>query len=827
MESPDAIVRAGLFLFARGDVMISKSVPARCHTRSFAMGIDYITEHAHERACVQATRSFGDGIGYASAPKKAAWVHLRGVTSVETAAIEMEAVAVLSRRCKDPVYHLIVAYANGEHPTREQVVSDAERLLKSVGMERNQYVLAAHQDTDNYHAHVIANRIGPDGKANDLWHERIKRERACAEIAAERGWEIVVGHHNRDIVQRVRHLYAPTPDPERRLSDGAYRRLHERGELPWQESARPYVLDAVDRAKEWNDLHQRLGAHGVVAKLVRRSGRIRGLAFAEGFERGAPGCAASRIDGRCALPALERRFGPFTPSHELGKETIDAARWAQNARVTILNAVDSARSWEDLAQQLDRDGIVVKLIARGTRLQGIAFAQGRDPGAPGCGASRIHPRCKKAMLEQRFGPCPFMPEQPPKRSRNSLRDRAEREANTDARWALRDAQRIVDHARMRSEYAEYRDRFFAERHRATADRREAAWERESLQRRCEAQRRREARLLLRAVARLASRGAVARQLAYWSIDTIMNRRRAREYDAGRVRWEATKIVLASERKLMRDEKPMDYRSHVSERARAGDLRAQRVLGGLGAPAHNRRERRTEAPWQPVTLAQVRERLRVIRAEEEARYEHARIERAHLTRVEKPLTVEQALASARKGIEARAGAATQFTPAERAQLARLTKEQQSWNPFVRSAAKKEAERLQARQHARHEAELARVVRNFESSDAKRIEQRIQSDQRVYHEYVGASLGLEEQMRQARAALRDEIPTLETRLKVLERAGVAQLICDGLALGARLDQLAAAVGRGYRVVPDVLRRDVEFAIRKEQRALSRTRSISMDR
>ena len=121
--------------------MISKSVAARSHTRRFATGIDYITEHAHERACAQAGRSFGDGIGYASAPKKAAWVQLRGVTSVEMAALEMEAVAALSRRCKDPVYHLIVAYAQGEHPTREQVVSDAERLLKAIGMERNQYVL--------------------------------------------------------------------------------------------------------------------------------------------------------------------------------------------------------------------------------------------------------------------------------------------------------------------------------------------------------------------------------------------------------------------------------------------------------------------------------------------------------------------------------------------------------------------------------------------------------------------------------------------------------------------------------------------------------------
>jgi hypothetical protein len=125
---------------------------------------------------------------------------------------------------------------------------------------------------------VIANRIGPNGRANDLWHEWIIRERVCAEIAAERGWDIVVGHHDRDIVQRVEHLYAPPPDPQRRLSDGAYRRLHERGELPWQESARPYVLDAVNRAKDWSDLHQRLAAHGVMVKLVLRGERVQGLA---------------------------------------------------------------------------------------------------------------------------------------------------------------------------------------------------------------------------------------------------------------------------------------------------------------------------------------------------------------------------------------------------------------------------------------------------------------------------------------------------------------------------------------------------------------------
>jgi hypothetical protein len=273
-------------------------------------------------------------------------------------------------------------------------------------MEKSQYVLAAHQDTDDFHAHVIANRVGRDGRANDLWHERIIRERVCAQIAAERGWDIVVGRHNRDIVQRIEHLHDLPPEPERRLSDGAYRRLHERGELPWQDLARPNILEAVDRARDWSDLHQRLGAHGVMVKLVRRGERVQGLAFSEGFDRTAPGCAASRIDARCALSSLERRFGPFTPSHEPAPSIMRSEPWSDSVRPTILAAVDKAKSWNDLTHRLHQHGIVIKLVERGGRVQGLAFAEGSHPDAPGCGASRIDPRCKKAALEHRFGSFP-------------------------------------------------------------------------------------------------------------------------------------------------------------------------------------------------------------------------------------------------------------------------------------------------------------------------------------------------------------------------------------------------------------------------------------
>ena len=136
------------------------------------------------------------------------------------------------------------------------------------------------------------------------------------------------------------------PIRERRLSDGAYRRLHERGELPWQESARPYVLDAVDRAKDWNDLHQRLGAHGVVVKLVRRGERVQGLAFAEGLDRRAPGARRHALIRAVHCGRWSRDSVRSRPRANLSLTLRAPRAWADTVRPTILAAVDSAKTWE-------------------------------------------------------------------------------------------------------------------------------------------------------------------------------------------------------------------------------------------------------------------------------------------------------------------------------------------------------------------------------------------------------------------------------------------------------------------------------------------------
>jgi hypothetical protein len=877
--------------------VITKAVPARARTRTFAIGIDYITEHTHQRAVEAVGVTFEGGVDYATSPEKAAWTHTRGVASLETAAVEMEATAALSARCRDPVYHLIVAYAKHERPTREQVVADAERLLKAIGMDDHQYVLAAHENTDDFHAHVIANRVGPDGRANDLWHERIVRERVCAEIAAERGWDIVIGHHNRDIIQRIERIHDLPEEPERRVGDGAYRRQQERGEPLWHDVARPCILDAVDNARSWGDLHQRLTAHGAVVKLVRRGDRVQGLAFAEGAAAGAPGCAASRIDSRCALSALVRRFGPFKPTHEvvhdseragaaIRQETISrdamSRPWSDEVRATILAAVDTARSWSDLRQRLDEHGIIVKLVARGGRAQGLAFAKGTHDNAPGCGASRIDPRCKKAALEQRFGPFPAGRDdggdhkrhrsaehghqredarrardrkaerlrEARERSRPHKQDAAEqhqpergRKTSDRGRIApshvLREAGRIVNHARMRTSYAAYRDEFFRDHGRAADALRNEAWQRERAQRQLEGLRRRDARLMLRAVARLGSRG-LARQLTYWTIDGVIARRRAQEYNASRVRWEATKIVLASERSLAWEEKPMDYRSFAAERARAGDLSARKALADLTAPSYDRgrsaehrryasgqqHESRPQRERRTWSLNELRTRLDVIRAEAETRYDHARREREKLDPVQKPGSFDDVLSAEREQIRSQVFKRSEFTQEERAQLMRIAGEKRSCNPFTRAAATVAEKALQNEQELRFEASLAGAMRQFEAREIPKLSKRVAADEQRYRRYAKTSFLLEEEIRSARTVLRQRLPHVIQRLNILERAGITRLEAVELAPSSGLTKISVVIEQQYRNIPETKRRQIEQMIRREQRARDRAReSIPM--
>jgi hypothetical protein len=221
------------------------------------------------------------------------------------------------------------------------------------------------------------------------------------------------------------------------------------------------------------------------------------------------------------------------------------------------------------------------------------------------------------------------------------------------------------------------------------------------------------------------------------------------------------------------------------------------------------------------LEQVRVRLEVIRAEEEARRERARIERGELERVAPPKSLEEVLEAERQRIRAQTDEATKFTDAECIRLKDLAREKRSWNPLTRAAAARDEETLKAARQSRYETSLRVAMEGFEDRSVPRHAERAAADDRRYRRYVTTSLALEDEMREAQAVLRERLPQVEERLNVLERAGVSKIDAGDLGPNARLNELAAALDRHYQAMPEETRRDVERSIRREQRALERSR------
>lgn len=82
--------------------------------------------------------------------------------SIDTIANEMQSVADMNVRVKDPVYHVIISWQADEKPTDNTMFDSALHVMKSLGMEGHQYLAAIHRDTNNPHLHLTVNRVHPD-----------------------------------------------------------------------------------------------------------------------------------------------------------------------------------------------------------------------------------------------------------------------------------------------------------------------------------------------------------------------------------------------------------------------------------------------------------------------------------------------------------------------------------------------------------------------------------------------------------------------------------------------------------------------------------------
>lgn len=76
-------------------------------------------------------------------------------------------VAALNPKQSKPVFHLSLSLSKGEHLNGSDWITVSEDAASQFGFEKNQYLLISHNDTEKHqHIHIVANRIGFEGKTN-------------------------------------------------------------------------------------------------------------------------------------------------------------------------------------------------------------------------------------------------------------------------------------------------------------------------------------------------------------------------------------------------------------------------------------------------------------------------------------------------------------------------------------------------------------------------------------------------------------------------------------------------------------------------------------
>jgi hypothetical protein len=70
----------------------------------------------------------------------------------------------LNPRLSKPVLHITLSLASGEKLPANTLAEIAQDCAKDLGFSHNQFVAVLHKDTTHQHLHIVANRIGFDGK---------------------------------------------------------------------------------------------------------------------------------------------------------------------------------------------------------------------------------------------------------------------------------------------------------------------------------------------------------------------------------------------------------------------------------------------------------------------------------------------------------------------------------------------------------------------------------------------------------------------------------------------------------------------------------------
>ena len=328
----------------------------------------------------QLSAVFAPAIAYitrAEAGEEPLAVWSRGVASIATAAFEMEAVASQSK-VEKPAYHVVISWAEGEHPGLDGARRALDAEFEKLGLERAQYVAALHADGSGgmHHLHGVANRVDVESHLAVALERDLEQLREGArEVERDDGWR------DASVGAQPSGQSAQARDVEYRSGARSFARFVREEVAPRFQAFVAGGVESWESLRAW--FERFTDSVGRAEALRYEAWRGGARVVSEETGHAAPG-AALGVPHR----ELVSRLGPLQQSRDPFNERIARA-------VGVVAGLGAEGGWESVHAALEREGLALEKRTTGVRvisLDGPAFV-----GLTKAGLSL-------RSLEERFGP---------------------------------------------------------------------------------------------------------------------------------------------------------------------------------------------------------------------------------------------------------------------------------------------------------------------------------------------------------------------------------------------------------------------------------------
>ena len=185
---------------------------------------------------------------------------------------EFGAIRQLKPRFKNAVFHAALSVSKSEEISDQKWLNIAQQYLKSMNFVSSQTVLVRHSDTEHDHIHIIANRIGLDGKVVSDSKDFERQEKALRAIEKQFG---------------LVPLEAPRKSAQKAPTQGEKAQAERTGELSHRMLIQGFCASAMELSSSLEEYVKLLKQWGVKTTLFTKDGKqtLKGITYElEGFK---------------------------------------------------------------------------------------------------------------------------------------------------------------------------------------------------------------------------------------------------------------------------------------------------------------------------------------------------------------------------------------------------------------------------------------------------------------------------------------------------------------------------------------------------------------